>query len=105
MVRLSRKEEHVFTWRAHDSSENITKGSLSARATSAGLDMCSCDLQAKPESLAASRKDGRHAKEIQYMLLGENGCTHLGDNPRNYDSHGDARLQLRLILSAEEEQG
>ena len=39
------------------------------------------------------------------MLLGENGCTHLADNPRNYNSHGDALQQLRLLLSAEEEQG
>ena len=79
--------------------------SFSAQATSAGQDICSCDLEAKPESLAASRKDGRLAKEIQYMLLGENGCTYLADNLRNYNSHGDALQQLRLLLSAEEEQG
>ena len=30
---------------------------------------------------------------------------HLADNPRNYNSHGDALQQLRFLLSAEEEQG
>ena len=48
--------------------------------------------------LEASRKAGRQAKEIQYMLLGENGYTHVADNLRNYNSHGDALQQLRFFI-------